>query len=108
MFTIQETSHNGHPTLRLAGELTIYSASTARTSLAVHLDAQPGPPTLDLADLEEIDTAGIQVLLWFKREARARGKVLPFVNHSPAVIEAFDLLRITDRFDDSVLLTPRR
>ena len=35
MFSIQETKRNGHPTLQLSEELTIYVASEARALLAV-------------------------------------------------------------------------
>lgn len=106
MFSIQETKRNGHPTLQLSGELTIYEASEARTLLAARLDAQGKKLELDLAGLEEIDTAGIQVLLWLRREAEARGKLLPFTNHNPAVLAVFDLLKVTALFGDPILITP--
>lgn len=106
MLAIQEAKRNGHLALKLSGELTIYSAAEARTTLAGHLDRKPGLPELDLSGLEELDTAGVQVLLWLKREAGLRNKALPFSNHSPAVIEVFDLLKVTGLFGDPILITP--
>jgi len=106
MLTIHESGHGGHPALKLAGELTIYSATEARDRLAEHLDRKPAPPDLDLSGLEEIDTAGIQVLLWLKREAARRDRALALVNHSPAVIEVFDLLKAAGLFGDPILIPP--
>ena len=106
MLTIQEVKHKGKPILHLSGELTIYSAAEARINLAGYLDRKPGLPELELSGIEEIDTAGLQVLLWLKREAGLRNKALPFSNHSPAVIEVFDLLKVTGLFGDPILITP--
>lgn len=106
MLAVQEAKRNGHPALKLTGELTIYSAAEARNTLGRYLDHKPGLPELDLSGIEELDTAGVQVLLWLKREAGLRNKALPFANHSPAVIEVFDLLKVTGLFGDPILITP--
>jgi anti-sigma B factor antagonist len=106
MLTLQETKRSGHPVLRLSGELTIYSAAEARQSLGDHLDRAPAPLELDLSGLEELDTAGVQVLAWLKREALAHNRTLALVNHSPAVIEVFDLLKVAGLFGDPILITP--
>ncbi len=108
MLTIQEAKHNGHPVLKLGGELTIYTAAEARSTLGERLDRKGALPELDLSGLEELDTAGVQVLLWLKREALARNKVLPFANHSPAVVDVFDLLKVAAVFGDPILISPSR
>lgn len=108
MLAIQEAKHNGHAALRLAGELTIYTAAEARASLAERLERKGALPELDLSGVEELDTAGLQVLLWAKREAAAHDKVLPFVHHSPALVEVFDLLRVAAIFGDPILISPSR
>lgn len=52
----------------LAGELTIYAAEQLKTDLLMRL--QPGQPlALDLAEVSEIDTAGLQALLLARRVA---------------------------------------
>jgi anti-anti-sigma factor len=108
MLTIQEAKHNGHPVLKLGGELTIYTAAEARSSLGERLDRKGQLPELDLSGVEDLDTAGLQVLLWLKREAVAHGKALPFTNHSPAVVEVFDLLKVAAIFGDPILISPSR
>ncbi len=105
MLTIQESKRKGQPALLLSGELTIYSAADARQGLSASI-GKGGPPEWDLSGIEEIDTAGVQVLLWAKREAAASGHPVAFVNHSAAVINAFDLLKVTGIFGDPILITP--
>lgn len=92
-------------TLLLSGELTIYHAAEARTRLGEELAADPALE-VDLSGIEELDTAGAQVLLWLKREARARGGAVPFTRHSPAVLEVLDQLNLAGAFGDTLLIAP--
>jgi len=105
MFTIRESKKGGLTSLKLSGELSIYSAAQARGELLPHVGKHKALE-LDLWGVEELDTAGVQVLLWAKREARAHDRALPFVNHSPVVIEVFDLLKVTGIFGDPILIAP--
>ena len=106
MLTIQDTKRKGHCELRLSGELTIYAAAEAKARLGPYLEAAAEPLELDLSGIEELDTAGIQVLLWLKREARARGAVVPFAHHSPAVLEVYDRLNLAGAFGDVIVIAP--
>lgn len=108
MLTIHQAKHNGHPILKPSGELTIYTAAEARKNLFEHLEYKGPFPELDLSEVEELDTAGVQVLLCLKREALACGKTAVFTNHSPAVIEVFDLLKVAALFGDPILIAPNR
>ena len=79
--------------LRLAPELTIYGAAALREQLAATLgELAPGAAlTLELADVCEIDSAGMQLLIAARRAAEARGCGLHLRGHSPAVLDAFHL-----------------
>ncbi len=101
MITFARDQH----TLLLSGELTIYHAAEARTRLGEELAADPALE-VDLSGVEELDTAGAQVLLWLKREARARGGAVPFTHHSPAVLEVLDQLNLAGAFGDTLLIAP--
>jgi anti-anti-sigma factor len=92
--------------LKLEGELTIFHAAEAKARLGEEL-AGAGPLELDLSGVEEVDTAGVQVLLWLKREARNRGASVPFMHHSPAVLEVFDQLNLAGAFGDTLLIAPK-
>ena len=103
MLTYQTTQHDGQPSLRLDGTLTIYTAAQARNEIPSRL-AEHGATVLDLSGVEELDTAGVQLLLWLKQEARRGGCACTLVNHSPAVVEVLDLLKLAGTFGDPILL----
>lgn len=105
MIHIHATKHNGQFRAKLSGELTIYSVRQARLELLDLLGKHPALE-LDLSEVEELDTAGIQLLYWLRRTATARSAQLPFVNHSPAVVDGFDLLKVTTLFGDPILIAP--
>jgi anti-anti-sigma factor len=103
MLTYHTAQHDGQPSLRLAGALTIYTAAQARNEIPSRL-AEHGATVLDLSGVEELDTAGVQLLLWLKQEARRGGCACTLVNHSPAVVEVLDLLKLAGTFGDPILL----
>jgi anti-anti-sigma factor len=105
MLQIEPSSHEDAPALRLVGELTIYSVTEARDQLCAALDQHPALH-LNLAGVEELDTAGVQLLAWIKQEAKRRGKPLTLFAHSPAVVEVFDLLQVASLFGDAILIPP--
>jgi anti-sigma B factor antagonist len=57
----------------------------------------------NLSSVTEIDTAGIQLLLLLRREAKNLDKECRFTQPSAAVQEAFELVRRTDFFDEPLL-----
>lgn len=89
--------------LPLEGELTIYTAAELKGRLLEAL-AAPEPLEIDLSQVSEIDTAGLQLLMLAKREAAARGTSLTLTGHSHAVIECLDLCNLTAAFGDQVVI----
>ena len=87
--------------IALDGELTIYRAAQLKPLLLAALPGT-GPIELDLAEVTEVDTAGVQLLLLLRREALAAGRTLHLLNPSLAVAEAFELLDLGARFDEGV------
>lgn len=73
--------------LHLSGSLTIYQARDLQTAL---LDAfrQGTAISADLAEVQEIDAAGLQLLVALARSCRHAGLALQFNSPSPAVAEA--------------------
>ncbi|UTH75045.1 lipid asymmetry maintenance protein MlaB [Chromobacterium sp. IIBBL 290-4] len=84
--------------IQAGNEETIYQAAEFRQRLAEAL--QGGQDIeLDLSMVEEIDCAGMQVLLWLQREASLRGLALRLIAPSAAVrsfarIMGFSALRL--------------
>lgn len=75
----------------LSGELTIYSVREAADALLPKLRA--GTAALDLAQISEIDGAGLQLLLKARRVSSQAGQDLVIAAASPAVRDALDLVR---------------
>ncbi|NTV09266.1 MAG: STAS domain-containing protein [Zoogloea sp.] len=75
-------------------ELTIYHAEEARAHLLQALEERPAL-TLDLSNVSEIDTAGIQLLVMARREAERLKKPMAVVAASQAVREVADFFNLS-------------
>lgn len=96
------TDHNASDptaTLVLAEDLTIYNAATQKGLLLDRLNDAAGLD-LDLSQVGEIDSAGLQLLILAKREANRQGKPLHLIAHSAAVLEVIDFLHLGAFFGD--------
>lgn len=85
------------------GEMTIYTALELKDKLLAPL-AQCADLEVDLAGVSEIDSAGLQLLVMLKQEAKSQNKNLTISGHSPAVLEIFDLCQLEGFFGDPVLI----
>lgn len=85
------------------GEFTIYRAADLKAAV---LDAlrQTQVLELNLAGVTELDTAGLQVLMLAKQTAAADKRELRLVQHSPAVVEIFQMLDLGGFFGDALLI----
>lgn len=102
-----ELNTAGEGVYSLAGELCIFHAAELKPQL-LDLLAPDSTCEIDLAQIAEVDTAGIQLLLLVKREAPRRSCSLSFTNHSDAMIEAITLLNLTRDFGDPLLIPSNR
>lgn len=85
------------------GPLTIYRAANLKTELMQAL-AQSDGLELDLSKVEEIDTAGLQLLILAKREAARLGKAVAIVAHSQAVREVIEFCQMASYFGDPLVI----
>lgn len=95
--------------LRLDGEVTIYRATELRELLFEPFrgaGAASSPIEIDLSAVSEIDCAGIQLLMQAKKTAQQRRRELRMTGHSPAVVEAFELLNLGGYFGDPMVIAP--
>jgi anti-sigma B factor antagonist len=90
--------------IRLRGEMTIYAAIELARQLFDCIEGKKRRCQIDLSEVSEIDTAGLQVLLMAKRACEARKTAFALVSPSPAVAECFKLLRMSE----TPAKTPRR
>lgn len=90
-------------TLHIEGELTIYRAAELKAELLAAV-AQHNRLAIDLSQVSEFDTAGVQVLMLAKQAARAAEGELQLQAHSPAVLEVMQLLDLAAFFGDPLLV----
>jgi len=90
-------------TLALDGELTIYRAAEVCELLKTAL-AAPADLELSLAGVTEMDSAGVQLLMAAKKSAMASQRALRLIDHSPAVLEVFEMLDLAAHFGDPLLV----
>lgn len=91
-------------TLRLEGDLTIYTVAEQRASLFTAISANRDLE-INLEAVGEVDTAGLQLLLAAKRQAARDGRALRLTMHSPAVLDVLEIANMTAWFGDPVLLS---
>lgn len=87
--------------------LTVYRAREFKDEMLAALD-RATLLELDLSRVEEIDVAGLQLLLLAKREAERRGKAVVLSHHSPAALEIIDFCNLAGHFGDPLLVTSPR
>lgn len=82
------------------GPMTIYEAVDHKRKLLAALAAAAEGDTLelDLSEVDEMDTAGLQLLVLAAREARKEGKTAVVVAHSEASQEVLGRYQMTARF----------
>ncbi|WMW80372.1 STAS domain-containing protein [Undibacterium cyanobacteriorum] len=91
-------------TRSIAGELTIYTAATEKQNLQEALDLCDDLE-INLSQVNEMDSAGLQVLIVLKQEAAKRNKKLRYSMHSKAVLDILELSNMTASFGDQIVLT---
>ena len=81
-------------TLALPAECLVSDAGSLKENLAALLD-EPLPVTLDIAALQRIDTAGLQVITAFVRERAGHGRTVEWQGTAPVMTTAAQLLGLT-------------
>ena len=89
--------------ISLDGEMTIYRAADLKVMLLEAL-RKTRVLEVDLSAVTELDTAGLQVLMLAKQTAAAEQRELRLLQHSPAVVEIFEMLDLVAFFGDAVLI----
>ena len=90
--------------MALSGELTIYTVAEIKAALAGVFE-NASEVEIDLAGVNEADTAGLQFMLIAKRYP---GKTVRFVNHPPAVLRLVDLANLGSALGDPLFIAAER
>ncbi|WP_108125796.1 STAS domain-containing protein [Saccharospirillum mangrovi] len=89
----------------IEGDMTIYTASEIKTPLWEAVQAAP-VVEVDLSQVAELDSAGLQLLVLIKKHLPDGSKVT-FVNHSQVVIDVIELMQLAAYFNDPLVLSGR-
>jgi anti-sigma B factor antagonist len=103
MIDISRHDDAGRHCLSIAGDLNIYAAVSAKQELLQALEAVD-QLQIDLSQVEDFDSSGVQLLLLLKREAGRQRKQLEFVGHSYVVREVIDLLNLGAQLGDPLVI----
>lgn len=102
--SIEVSEKKGMTIIAIQDDMTIYTASEHKARLSKYL--QSGRELqINLAGVSEMDSAGLQLLLWLKQEAGRNQIKLSLVRHSQAVVEVLELLNLTGHFGDPVVIS---
>ena len=94
MATVQLSAQGSEVTARFEGELDIYSVGALQQSLWGAIDTATSL-RLELAEVEEIDLAGVQLLAWVRAVSQARAIDFGVATASPAVSAAASALNLS-------------
>ena len=89
--------------LSLTEDLTIYHAFEQKTMLLDALDSAD-LLELDLSQVSEIDSAGLQLLILLKKEAQRAGKRFAIVAHSQSIRAVIDFCNLAAVLGDPLLI----
>ena len=92
-FTIVQEQAGPACKLRVGGDMSIYSVAELKPRLMAYLQNSQFV-SVDLTEITEMDTAGLQLLWLCHQEAVATGKEFVIAGTGPAAKEAMTLLRL--------------
>jgi|SRR5690625_2501855 len=101
MFTLDAEQNR----LRLHCDLTIFQVGQLWPALK---DSLAQVQEIDLVEVNEFDTAGVQLLLMLKRAAAEQQQPLHLVNHSVAITDLLGLINVGGMLGDPVVLPSER
>ena len=90
----QAKEQNSMTHLVIKDEMTPYTALEQKNKLLQHFKVDH-ELQIDLSEVSEIDSAGLQILVFLKQKASTKDIILTLAHHSQSVIEVLELLNLT-------------
>jgi anti-anti-sigma factor len=87
--------------------MSIYNAAALKEKFMTVLN-DPRELEINLANVTEIDSAGVQLLMLAKRERASRNQPLILTNHSSGVLDVFELMALVGYFNDPIVLAKEK
>jgi anti-sigma B factor antagonist len=95
--TVNTEKINGLCKMRIEGEMTIFNAADLKKDLLDTLN-ECSELEMDLSQVNEIDTTGLQLLVLTRRESAALNKSCRIIAYSPATMSVLELFNMKEYF----------
>jgi len=96
--TVSTEKINGLCKMRVEGEMTIFNAADLKKDLLDTLN-ECSDVEMDLSQVNEMDTIGLQLLILTKRESAALNKGFRIISYSPATMNVLELFNLKEYFE---------
>ncbi|MDH5613047.1 MAG: STAS domain-containing protein [Gammaproteobacteria bacterium] len=105
--TIKTESEAGICKVVIENDMTIYDVAEQKKQLIKSLKKLKKNELMeiDLSNVNEMDTAGLQVLILLKKTAVKENKIVLLVAHSPASLDVIDHYNLAAYFGDPVIIS---
>jgi len=91
---------------QVKGDLNIYTVASVKEELMPIVNTSM-ITEIDLSSVQEMDSAGLQLLVLAKRESLAKNAELRLVGHTPAVLDVLDICDMAGYFGDPVVISSK-
>jgi len=98
---IRAKKRKGLSLLHIEGDMTIYTAAALKEELMKYI-TQPCEREINLSEVSEMDSAGLQLLILAKRESIRNNTALRLTEHSRAVLDVLDICNLAAFFGDPI------
>lgn len=95
--TVNTEKVDGTCRIRIEGDMTIFNAADLKKDLLDNLH-ECSDFEMDMSQVNEIDTTGLQLLILAKRETAALNKSFRIMSYSPATMYVLELFNMKDYF----------
>jgi anti-anti-sigma factor len=103
-----ESLDSAAPDFSIGGEFNIFTAESNKSRLLHAIRSTTTTEiNIDLSNVTEIDTTGLQLMVMAKREAAENGKSVRFTGHSEPVLDLIDLCGLSGFFGDPILISSK-
>lgn len=105
--SIKVKSNDGGCEVLIEEDMTIYEAIKQKKKLlnALKKLKKNEQIKIDLSNVNEMDTAGLQVLLLIKQTAEKARQVVLLVAHSPATLDVINRYNLASYFGDPLIIS---
>lgn len=101
---IEITNHSNHCKVALVGKCTVYNTIKLKDTLLSVIQSNENI-LIDLAKVNDFDTAGMQLFISAKNTAKKYNKKIKFVSHPDCVLAIMDLYGLVGFFGDKIVLS---